>query len=477
MALSISDTPNDERYNRWRCCTDNKKGVRLSHRGEASSRQPYVGRLWIGILLFPLLMMAAACGSGGEPDATQDTTEERATGNGDSGNDETDNGDSEGTATAPGGTTGATEGEGEDSAADSGAVDSELADQLQAVLDQSVADGQIPGAMLAVSTSDGRTWYGSSGIADRTTEAPMEPDEPYRIASITKTFTAVVALQLAEEGVVDLDAPVTTYLPDLDVPDADQMTVRMLLDHTTGLYNYLQDPSFLAGVYDDPERVWQPEELIDYTTANPPVAPPDTAWHYSSTNYVILGLLVEEVTGNPHAQEIRSRILEPLGMDRTYFPPDEELPEALPTGYFDTEDQSENSVSAAYATSNMVSTNEDMQRFSQTLFEGDLLEPATREQMFQFVPGNGEYDMPDLAYGLGVMRHQHPVGPASDGTPRTPEASTAYGHIGGFGGFRTAMWHVPERDITITSAVNQFNTDPNTIPTAALDAVLSAQGE
>lgn len=457
----------------------------MSHRSEAYPRRPFIGRPWIGVLLISLLMTAVACGSSGdEPGATRDAGEDRASGEGSA--EGTGNGGSEATnasqyETQPEeapleATTGAAEDGG--GAADTETVDPALAAELQAILDQSVADGKIPGAMLAVSTSGGQTWYGSSGIADRTTGTPIEPDEPYRIASITKTFTAVTVLQLVEEGRVDLNAPITTYLPNLDVPDADQMTIGMLLDHTTGLYNYLQDPNFLAGVYDNPERVWQPEELIAYNVSFPPdFTPPGAEWHYSSANYVILGLLVEEVTGNSHASEIRSRILEPLGMNRTFFPPDEELPEALPTGYFNAEDHSNNSASAAYATSNMVSTNEDMQRFGQALFEEDLLEAGTREQMFQFVPGNGEYDMPDLAYGLGVMRYQHPVGPGPDGAPRPPDAATAYGHIGGFGGFRTALWHVPERDITITVAVNQFVTDPNTIPTAALDAVLTSQGE
>lgn len=437
-----------------------------------------------------LLAASAACASpetGGEPAQTPNG-EERAP--------ETRSAEGAGRTEARGDTTATaapeatTAGEGEyaredgnpgaaadDDGAGESPIDPALEAELQGVLDGAVADGQIPGAMLAVSLPGRETWYGSSGIADRPSGRAMEPGELYRIASITKTFTAVVVLQLAEEGRIDLDAPITTYLPDLAVPDAERMTVRMLLNHTTGLYNYLGDSTFFAGVYDDPDRVWQPEELIQYTVGFPPVAAPGEAWSYSSTNYVILGLMVEEVTGNAHAQEVRSRILEPLGMDRTFFPPDEALPEPLPTGYYNTEDHSQNSVSAAWATSNMVSTNEDMQRFGQALFEGDLLEPATREPLFEFVPGNGEYDMPDLAYGLGVMRHQHPVGPGPDGSPRPAEASTAYGHIGGFGGFRTALWHVPERDITVTVAVNQFVTDPNAIPTQALDAVLAAQGE
>jgi D-alanyl-D-alanine carboxypeptidase len=376
------------------------------------------------------------------------------------------------------------EGSGEGSAGETGAdgddsapIDGALEAELQGILDGTVADGSIPGAMLAVSTPGRETWYGSSGISDRTTGAPMDPDEPYRIASITKTFTATVVLQLAEEGRVDLDAPITTYLPDLDVPHAGQMTVRMLLNHTTGLYNHLGDPTFFAGVYSNPDRVWEQEELIDYATSFGPVAAPGEAWSYSSTGYVILGLMVEEITGNPYASELRTRILEPLGMDRTFFPPDEALPEELPTGYFNAEDHSDNAVSAAWATSNMVSTQEDMQRFGRALFEGDLLQPETREQMYEFVPGNGEYDMPDLAYGLGVMRHSLPVGANEAGGQRPPAATTAYGHIGGYGGFRTALWRVPERDITITIAVNQFVTDPNTIPTQALDAVLTAQGE
>lgn len=464
----------NERYNRGRFCTDDKKEARVPHRVEASPARPSTGRSWLRFLLISLFIIgAAACGTAGEQSAGEDPASEDA---GEPSEEPTV--PPEETPSAGEETDIAAPPEGEGGAAEAEPVNPELDAQLQAILDQTVADGQIPGAMLAVNTPGQQTWYGSSGIADRTTQAPMGADEPYQIASITKTFTAVVALQLAEEGIVDLDAPMTTYLPDSGVPDSDQMTVRMLLNHTTGLYNYLQDPTFFAGVYADPERVWQPEELIEYNVSFPPTfSPPGAAWHYSSANYVTLGLLVEAATGNSHADEIRTRILEPLGMDRTFYPPDEALPEELPTGYFDADDHSNNAVSAAWATSNMVSTNEDMQTFSQALFEGDLLQPETRGQMFEFVPGNGEYDMPDLAYGLGVMRHQHPVGPAPDGTTRPAEASTAYGHIGGYGGFRTAMWHVPERDITITSATNQFVTDPNTIPTAALDATLTARGE
>jgi CubicO group peptidase (beta-lactamase class C family) len=453
------------------------------------SRTSYRGRWLRGLLLALLVAASAACASSGDGGSGDEGAEERPPATVAEGG-ASDAAPREEASAAPGTTQQETPPAGEQGYAAQGAsgeapegtgeaespIDPALEAELQGVLDGVVADGQIPGAMLAVSLPGRETWYGSSGIADRSSGRALGPEEPYRIASITKTFTAVVVLQLAEEGRVDLDAPITTYLPDLAVPDAERMTVRMLLNHTSGLYNYLGDPTFFAGVYSNPDRIWEPEELISYTVGFPPVAAPGEAWSYSSTNYVILGLLVEEITGNAHAEEVRSRILEPLGMDRTFFPPDEALPEPLPTGYYGAEDHSDNAVSAAWATSNMVSTNEDMQRFGRALFEGDLLERGTREQMYEFVPGNGEYDMPDLAYGLGVMRHQLPVGPGPDGTPHPAEASTAYGHIGGFGGFRTALWHVPERDITITVAVNQFVTDPNIIPTQALDVVLAAEG-
>jgi CubicO group peptidase (beta-lactamase class C family) len=117
-----------------------------------------------------------------------------------------------------------------------------------------------------------------------------------------------------------------------------------------------------------------------------------------------------------------------------------------------------------------------VRRFIEALVGGDLLQPATLEQMFTFVNGKGQYNMPQLEYGLGIMRNQLPVGPAANGAARPASASTVVGHIGGFGGFRSAVWSAPDGEIAIALGVNQASTDPNTLATRVFDAILAYQG-
>ena len=133
-------------------------------------------------------------------------------------------------------------------------------------------------------------------------------------------------------------------------------------------------------------------------------------------------------------------------------------------------------MSFAFATANIVSTPRDVQRFAQALFTGELLQPATLETMLTFVSGKGQYKMPALEYGLGVMRNRLQVGPDAGGLERPAAASTVLGHIGGFGGFRSAVWFAPESGISIALGVDQAATDPNILATKVFDAILTHQG-
>ena len=133
-------------------------------------------------------------------------------------------------------------------------------------------------------------------------------------------------------------------------------------------------------------------------------------------------------------------------------------------------------MSFAFATANLVSTVEDVQRFAQALFDGQLLQAETLATMSSFVDGKGQYNMPELAYGLGLMRNQLPVGPGPDGQARPPEVSTVLGHTGGWGGFRSAVWYAPESGITLALGLNQSDTDPNILATQVVDAILTQQG-
>jgi D-alanyl-D-alanine carboxypeptidase len=286
-------------------------------------------------------------------------------------------------------------------------------------------------------------------------------------------FTAVVVLQLIEEGTIELDAPIATWLPD-SVPNADTITVRQLLQHTSGLYDYLEDRNFVAQTQREPNREWQPEELVAYATRFPPN--PAGRWDYSSTNYVILGMLVEQVTGQPLAQQMRQRIFEPLGMHQTFFLPQEAVQGTLAHGYTKGTDITNASMSFAFATANIATTAEELQRFGRALFTEDLLRAETRDLMLQFVSGRGQYDMPDLEYGLGVMRNQLPIRDDAEGQQLASEAGLVLGHIGGYGGFRAALWYAPESNVVIALSLNQAQVDPNDLATSVLDAMLGRIG-
>jgi CubicO group peptidase (beta-lactamase class C family) len=188
-------------------------------------------------------------------------------------------------------------------------------------------------------------------------------------------------------------------------------------------------------------------------------------------------MIVEQATGAPLAEEMRRRIFEPLELEQTFFTPDEEIQGVMAHGYSNTIDQTNASMSFVFATASIVSTADDVRRFMHGLVEGRLLEPATLEMMYTFVNGKGQYNMPALEYGLGLMRNRLPVSPGPDGQPRPPTTTAVIGHIGGYGGFRSAVWHAPESGITIALGVNQAATDPNKLAAPVFDAVLAHLGK
>jgi D-alanyl-D-alanine carboxypeptidase len=224
--------------------------------------------------------------------------------------------------------------------------------------------------------------------------------------------------------------------------------------------------------------VWAARELVAHAAQFPLLFEPGTpgAFDYSSTNYVILGMIAEQVTGRPFAQEMRARIFEPLNLESTYFAPDDAVLGTAARGYGGEFDQTDISLSFAFATANIVSTPENVMRFGQALQRGELLDHATMAQMFTFVNGLGQYNMPALEYGLGIMRNQLAVGPNASGAPRDTATRTVMGHIGGFGGFRSAMWTTPDGEITIALGMNQGAADPNILATGVFDAVLRSLG-
>ncbi|MEU9125275.1 serine hydrolase domain-containing protein [Streptomyces sp. NPDC048506] len=264
----------------------------------------------------------------------------------------------------------------------------------------------VPAALASVEDREGRTRTYTAGVGDLATGAKVPRNGQVRIGSNTKTFTAVVVLQLVSEGKIGLDTPVDTYLPGLvrgDGIDGRRITVRQLLQHTSGLPNYSK---YLS----DGIRYYGPRELLDLALQHKADFVPGTKWAYSNTNYVVTGLIVQKVTGRPLAEEIDRRVIKRIDLRHTYFPAPGEVAirEHHPRGYDRDSagaplvDATEWDPSWAWAAGQMVSTNSDLNRFFTALLAGRLLPKTQLDQMRTTVPAS--YPFPTGArYGLGLV--------------------------------------------------------------------------
>jgi D-alanyl-D-alanine carboxypeptidase len=308
---------------------------------------------------------------------------------------------------------------------------------LRAALDGLVAAG-ASGASLQV--DDGRRSVRlAAGAARLDPRLPMRPDARIRVGSITKTFVATAVLQLAGERRLSLDDSVERWLPGL-VPDGDGITLRQLLNHTSGIFNYTEEPGFIQAVLADPLREYTPRQLVAIATAHPPVFAPGTSWSYSNTNYIVLGLVVERVTHRAVSDVLRQRIIRPLHLRDTllpvrypdipghhargYVPPSlsGELPPpvGVPNQYVDVTRISPTAAGAAGA---LISNPRDLRTFYRALLSGRLLRPAQQAELTATV----EVD-PDFGYGLGIYTANTPCG-------------RIWGHDGGIPGYNTIAWN------------------------------------
>ncbi|MEV8626288.1 serine hydrolase domain-containing protein [Streptomyces sp. NPDC051079] len=302
-------------------------------------------------------------------------------------------------------------------------------DAVQQSLNALVRDDGMPAALASVQDRNGRTRTYTAGVGDLATGSKVPKDGQVRIGSNTKTFTAVVVLQLVAEGKVGLDASVDTYLPGLvrgEGIDGRNITVRQLLQHTSGLPEY-------GNHIDDDEiryRYTEPRELLDIALRYPADAAPGTTWGYSNTNYVLAGLIVQKVTGRPLAEQIDRRIIKPAGLRHTYFPApgDMTIREPHPKGYHRNpadgplREFTQMDPSWAWAAGQLISTNSDLNRFFGALLGGRLLPAAQLAQMRTTVAVGGPSG---LRYGLGLTSR-----PLSCG-------GVYWGHGGDIAGFET----------------------------------------
>ena len=336
---------------------------------------------------------------------------------------------------------------------------------VRSSLDRLIASG-VPGAVLVARDGDGVLRL-AAGTADTATGRPMRPDLRFRAGSVTKTFVATVTLQLVGEGALSLDDTVERWLPGL-VPGGAAISVRQLLDHTSGLFDYTEDPRILAPyLAGNLDFRWQPRQLVRIGVSHPPLFPPGAAWSYSNTGYVLVGLIIEAATGHRLETELRRRVFRPLGLDATSFATGSAIDGAHAHGYTDLgsglADITGLSQSWAWAAGAVVSTADDLATFVGALLGGRLLSPALMAEMQQTVP----LGVPGEGYGLGLWRTSHFVLPP---VAQQLSCGRVWGHDGDTAGYRSFAF--ASRDGR-RQVVLLLNVDGDSVPPATVDATVA----
>lgn len=318
----------------------------------------------------------------------------------------------------------------------------------QAQFDQIVSDVMakygIPGAIVGLWIPGQGEWVVARGVGDLATGAAPDITDKMRMGSITKTVTATVVLQLADEGKLGLDDALSKYEP--WVPNSGNITIRELLNMTSGLYNYTNDGAFWDQLLANPLTAWPPRQIVDLALTHPPDFAPGTEYEYSNTNYILLGMVIEQVTGNSADQEIQTRIIDRLGLKNTSFPEVPEMPSPHMEGYMSGADNTVTDLNqleditvltpTGYWTAGaMITTVDDLKVWVQALAQGTLLSPAMQQQRLTFVPAGNP------TYGLGIM----PI----TGTP-------FLGHSGEVLGFNSSAYTDPTTGNTVVVLINRY---------------------
>ena len=300
---------------------------------------------------------------------------------------------------------------------------------------QGLVEAGYPAALAAVTDSKGESAGVAVGKGSLETGQAPPMDGEVRIGSNTKTFVAVVVMQLVQEGKVGLDEPIETYLPGLikgEGIDGSKITVRQLLQHTSGLPEYTDTTPGSGDIFQVKAHYIPPRDLLGTALGKPAAFEPGTQWKYTNTNYIVLGMLVERVSQRPVGEQIDERIVKKLGLSHTYFPApgDRSIKGTHPQGYHlsaegKLEDITEMDPAGGWAAGAMVSTPSELNTFFQAVFDGRLLTQASIDEMKNGAVDASSYLGPGTVYGLGLI-----------GTPLSC-GGTSWGHGGTIHGYQT----------------------------------------
>ena len=312
--------------------------------------------------------------------------------------------------------------------------------RLRPLLLAKMQELSVPGAIVYVNDPGQGTWTTSLGTRSEAPGAPMQVRSYMRVGSITKTFTATVILQLVDQHKLGLDDPVSTYLS--HVPNGMHITIRELLNMTSGLFSYTEDLGFEKQAWGtDPFKVWTPQELLAIAYKHPPDFPPGEGWHYNNTNYILLGLLIEQRTHLSLEQALQHYLFEPLDMHQTGVPSrtSAAIPDPHPRGYSlllpgrtQPVDATGWNPSWGWAAGSAISTVHDLKIWAKALATGQLLSAKTQQERLEWVPQSSPF-----RYGLGMMN-----------------AVGFLGHTGQLPGFQSSMFYRPKDGATMIVLVN-----------------------
>ncbi|WP_369193279.1 serine hydrolase domain-containing protein [Streptomyces djakartensis] len=334
--------------------------------------------------------------------------------------------------------------------------------ELTARLDETIEDTRrqagIPGAVVGLWMPGRGGYVRSFGVADTATGEPMAVDSYVRIGSETKTFTVTALLMLVDDGRIGLDDPISRYVK--GVPNGHRITLRNLAGMRSGLFPYTADPDFINELLSNPQRSFTPRQLLAYGFRHANTFAPGQEFQYSNTNLVLLGLVIEKVSGRRLADFIHERVLRPAELHHTLFPEGNEFPEPHPRGYTnqtlsgEVEDATDWNPSWAWAAGAMISNLHDLRRWAPIVATGRLLSPETQAQRLRTLPTG----YPGTTYGLGIF-----------------ETNGWIGHNGSIPGYETVTVYLPPRRATLVIMINTDvmveGQEPSTVLARAVTSV------
>jgi D-alanyl-D-alanine carboxypeptidase len=335
-------------------------------------------------------------------------------------------------------------------------TNAEIEGYTKALLEQAIPDTSAPGISVLIAGGDEVLFRGARGAASIELGVPLSPDHVFRLGSITKQFAAAAVLKLMEDGKLSLDDSLTKFVP--DYPAGDDVTVRMLLNHTSGIMSYTEKP----GLFEGPIRMTvTTTQLIDTFKNEKPDFAPGEDWNYNNSGYVLVGAVIEAASGMAWHAYLKQAFFEPLGMKHTGY--GDETVATIPghvTGYTVSDDKwavaPYLSMTQPHAAGALVSSVDDLLRWNRALHEGKVLKPASYQQMITPI-GKAM----DKKYGFGISHE-------------TLRGQEVLQHDGGINGFGTALIYLPEYDLTVAALCNADSSPPESMDVGTVARLLAA---